>query len=82
MVREKVKALICLGKRNQKLIDFFSPVVNVVIETISMPDAVKAAYSMASKGDVVLLSPACSSFDLFKNFEDRGNQFKSEVRKL
>ena len=68
LVREKVKALICLGEKNQKLIDFFSPVVNVVIETISMPDAVKAAYSMASKGDAVLLSPACSSFDLFKNF--------------
>ena len=82
LVREKVKALICLGESNQKLIDFFSPVVNVVIETISMSDAVKAAYSMASKGDAVLLSPACSSFDLFKNFEDRGNQFKSEVRKL
>ena len=82
LVHEKVKAIVCLGVDNQKLIDVFSPVVDVLIETQTMETAVKAAYGLASKGDAVLLSPACASFDLFVNYEDRGDQFKEAVRKL
>ena len=82
LVREKVKAIICLGLENSKLLETFSSVTEVIIETTSMVEAVKLAYKIANPSDSVLLSPACSSFDLFKNYEDRGNQFKEAVRKL
>ena len=82
LVREKVKAIICLGIDNSKLIEAFGKVVEPLVETISMEEAIKVAYKIAERGDSVLLSPACSSFDLFKNYEDRGNQFKAAVKKL
>lgn len=81
-VREKVKAIICLGKDNQKIIEAFGNVVDIMVETESMIDAVKTASHIAEKNEVVLLSPCCASFDLFKNYEDRGNQFKEAVRNL
>ncbi len=82
MVREKVKAIICLGVDNKKIIDEFGNVVDIMIEVTSMADAVKMAQRLTEKGDAVLLSPACASFDLFENYEDRGNQFKQAVRNL
>jgi UDP-N-acetylmuramoylalanine--D-glutamate ligase len=82
LVHEKVKAIVCLGLDNSKIIDIFSSVVNVLVEAKNMDDAVKASYDLSSKGDAVLLSPACASFDLFENYEDRGDQFKAAVRKL
>ncbi len=82
LVKEKVHALVCLGKDNSKLVNAFSEIVPQYTEVQSMADAVKAAYSMASPGDTVLLSPACASFDLFENYEDRGRQFKKYVREL
>ena len=82
LVREKVKSIICIGLDNEKIIESFSPVVDVIVETQSMSEAVKIAHKLANKKDYVLLSPACASFDLFKNFEDRGNQFKQAVRNL
>lgn len=81
-VNEKVKAIICLGVDNQKLMENFSSMVDVIIETQSMSEAVKIAYKLAESGDNVLLSPACASFDLFENYEDRGRQFKEAVRNL
>lgn len=82
LVREKVKAIICLGVDNDKIIDSFSPVVDLLVETQSMLEAVKMAHQLADKREYVLLSPACASFDLFKDYEDRGNQFKEAVRGL
>ena len=82
LVREKVKAIVCLGLDNTKLLEVFSPVVEVIIETQSVDEAVKIAHKIAHKKETVLLSPACSSFDLFKNYEDRGEQFKQAVRNL
>ena len=82
LVNSKVKAIICLGKDNDKLIDIFSPHTDVIVSTDKISDAVSSAYKISKPGDVVLLSPACASFDLFKSFEDRGDQFKEEVRKL
>ena len=81
-VREKVKAIICLGIDNSKIIDVFGNVVDLLVETYSMEEAVKVAYKVAERGDTVLLSPACASFDLFKNYEDRGNQFKNAIKSL
>ncbi|VXB09590.1 UDP-N-acetylmuramoylalanine--D-glutamate ligase [Flavobacterium sp. 9AF] len=82
LVREKVKGIICLGVDNQKLFNAFNGVVDVMIETTSMTEAVKIAQRMAEKGDTVLLSPCCASFDLFENYEDRGRQFKNAVHNL
>ena len=82
MVREKVKAIICLGVNNKKIIDVFGNVVDIMVEVDNMEDAVKMAQRLTEKGDAVLLSPACASFDLFENYEDRGNQFKKSVRNL
>lgn len=82
LVREKVKAIICLGKDNSKIKDAFGNVVDLMIETYAMDEAIKVAYKIAERGDVVLLSPACASFDLFDNYEDRGNQFKAAVKNL
>lgn len=82
LVNEKVKAIICLGVDNAKIIDAFADVVDVLIESSSMADAVRQAYKIAEKGDTVLLSPACASFDLFENYEDRGRQFKQAVQNL
>jgi len=79
---EKVKAIVCLGKDNSKIIENFKELVPTIIETKSMPEAVKSAYYLASTGDTVLLSPACASFDLFENYEDRGRQFKDAVKNL
>lgn len=82
LVREKVKAIVCLGMDNSKLIDAFGNVIDLMVETYSMEEAVKVAYKIAERGDAVLLSPACASFDLFENYEDRGNQFKNAVKNL
>jgi UDP-N-acetylmuramoylalanine--D-glutamate ligase len=82
LVSKKVKAIICLGKDNKHLLDAFSGVVDSIIETFSMEVAVRAALYMGKKGDTVLLSPACASFDLFENYEDRGKQFKESVNSL
>ncbi len=82
LVREKVKAIICLGVDNKKLIDAFGAVADIMVEVDSMSDAVRMAQHVSEKGDTVLLSPACASFDLFENYEDRGRQFKQAVRNL
>ena len=82
MVREKVKAIICLGVDNAKLLNTFGNVVDMIVETTSMNEAVQIAHRVAERGDTVLLSPACASFDLFENYEDRGNRFKEAVRSL
>ena len=82
LVREKVKAIICLGVDNRKIIDAFGDVVDVMIEVVNMNDAVKMAQRLSEKGDTVLLSPACASFDLFESYEDRGKQFKNAVQNL
>jgi UDP-N-acetylmuramoylalanine--D-glutamate ligase len=81
-VNEKVKAIICLGVDNEKLMHNFGNMVDVIVETQFMSEAVKIAYKLAESGDTVLLSPACASFDLFENYEDRGRQFKNAVRNL
>ena len=81
-VNEKVKAIICLGVDNDKLIETFGGMVDVIVETQFMSEAVKIAYKIANAGDNVLLSPCCASFDLFENYEDRGRQFKNSVRNL
>lgn len=81
-VNEKVKAIICLGAENEKLMSTFGNMVDVIVETQFMSEAVKIAYKLAESGDNVLLSPACASFDLFENYEDRGRQFKNAVRNL
>ena len=82
LVREKVKAIVCLGLDNDKIKNMFSNVVDIIVETAGAEEAVKVAHKLSEKGDAVLLSPACASFDLFENYEDRGRQFKAAVRSL
>lgn len=82
LVDEKVKAIICLGQDNTKLHKEFGNRVNMIIDAADMDEAVRMAYKMGERGDTVLLSPACASFDLFENYEDRGRQFKEAVRRL
>ena len=82
LVKEKVKAIICLGVDNRKIHEAFGNIVSTIVNTDNAVDAVQASFHFSTKGDVVLLSPACASFDLFKNYEDRGNQFKKAVREL
>ncbi len=82
LVREKVKAIICLGVDNQKIINAFQSITDLMVETQSMREAVSIAKKIAEKNDNVLLSPACASFDLFQNYEDKGDQFKQAVREL
>tara|TARA_B100000900_G_scaffold380509_1_gene366275 strand:+ start:210 stop:1529 length:1320 start_codon:yes stop_codon:yes gene_type:complete len=82
LVKSKVKSIICLGKNNKNLIDSFSNQVENIVHALNMKDAVRQSYNIANSGDVVLLSPSCASFDLFENFEDRGLQFKQQVRSL
>ena len=82
LVREKVKAIICLGMDNTPIKEAFGNVADLLVETYAMSEAVKVAYKIAERGDTVLLSPACASFDLFKNYEDRGNQFKEAIKNL
>jgi UDP-N-acetylmuramoylalanine--D-glutamate ligase len=82
LVKDKVKAIICLGTENQKIIDSFQGMVENIVEAKSAAEAVAYGYQLAKKEETVLLSPACASFDLFENYEDRGNQFKQAVRSL
>ncbi len=82
LVRKKVKAIVCLGKNNDKIVGAFDSIVSTIVETDSMAEAVKSSYYLAATGDTVILSPACASFDLFKSYEDRGRQFKEAVRNL
>lgn len=82
LVKEKVKAIVCMGVDNTKIHEAFGKEVSVIVNTASAQEAVQASFHLANKGDVVLLSPACASFDLFKNYEDRGLQFKNAVKDL
>jgi UDP-N-acetylmuramoylalanine--D-glutamate ligase len=82
LVKEKVKAIVCMGTDNRKIHEAFGNEVELIVNTNNAKDAVNAAFHFADKGDTVLLSPACASFDLFKNYEDRGNQFKEAVKEL
>jgi UDP-N-acetylmuramoylalanine--D-glutamate ligase len=82
LVKEKVKAIVCMGVDNSKIHTAFEGKVSDMVDATSAEEAVNAAFRLATVGDVVLLSPACASFDLFKNYEDRGNQFKEAVRNL
>jgi UDP-N-acetylmuramoylalanine--D-glutamate ligase len=82
LVRSKVRAIVCMGKDNKRIHEAFEDDVEIIVNTFSANEAVQVAYHLAKKGNTVLLSPACASFDLFKNYEDRGNQFKAAVKEL
>lgn len=82
LVKQKVKAIICIGKDTSRIHDAFEDEVDVIVNSASMDDAVQIASHLAKKGDTVLLSPACASFDWFKNYEERGDKFKDAVMAL
>jgi len=82
LVTDKVKAIICLGKDNKKIIEAFQNDVEIIVEADSALEAVAYGYRLASKDETVLLSPACASFDLYENYEERGNEFKKAVKSL
>jgi UDP-N-acetylmuramoylalanine--D-glutamate ligase len=82
LVKEKVKAIVCLGVDNTNIHKTFDGHIETIVDTKSMDEAVRSAYHLAKNDDVVLLSPACASFDLFQNYEDRGRKFKQAVRNL
>ena len=82
LVKEKVKAIVCLGIDNKKIHRAFKDAVPTIIDTMSADDAVRMSYKLSKKGDIVLLSPACASFDLFENYEERGRKFKAAVKAL
>jgi UDP-N-acetylmuramoylalanine--D-glutamate ligase len=82
LVKEKVKAIVCMGTDNTKIHEAFDGMVEKITDSLTATEAVQSAFELSAKGDVVLLSPACASFDLFKNYEDRGNQFKKAVKEL
>jgi len=82
LVKDKVKAIVCMGVDNSKIHKAFEGIVSPIVDTASAEDAVQTSFKLATKDDVVLLSPACASFDLFKNYEDRGAQFKQAVKNL
>jgi UDP-N-acetylmuramoylalanine--D-glutamate ligase len=82
LVKEKVKAIVCMGLDNRKIHEAFGKDVELIVNTKTAKEAVQAAFHFAERGDTVLLSPACASFDLFKNYEDRGRQFKEAVKEL
>ena len=82
LVKDKVKSIVCLGKDNSKIRDAFEDSVETIVDAEDMSEAVRMAYYLSKKGSQVLLSPACASFDLFENYEDRGRQFKEFVRQL
>ena len=81
-MREKVHAVVCMGKDNSKLLDFFTGKVEAIYDTHSLQDAVDTCAEIAKEGETVLLSPCCASFDLFKSYEDRGRQFKDAVKRM
>ena len=82
LVADKVKAIVCLGKDTAKIHEAFGDIIEDIVDTSSAQEAVNMAYQLGEKGDTVLLSPACASFDLFDNYEDRGHQFKAAVKSL
>lgn len=82
LVKKKVKAIICLGKKNEKIVNFFKKKVNIILETKSIKKSILLSYKLSNPGDIILLSPACSSFDLFKNYKEKGSKFKKEVKNL
>ena len=82
LVKDKVKAIVCMGLDNKKIHNAFGKMIETIIDTDNSNDAVRVAFGLAAKGDAVLLSPACASFDLFKNYEERGAKFKEAVREL